>query len=216
MAIIDLPSVNIEISDLSSNLATELKLNYHGQRYNLVQAFASNKLELAQRRLEQKIAADPTNKSDPNRYLLVREADYYSLWILNLIIDSARMTGSSNCDLELQAASIWLFQELWLQWQDLLGTGQLQVFADNLVGVNPRLKSRTDLDQLLNIDPLNSVKLADWCQADFIAFDRQIYQLTQKKIGHQFGNQLTIDIIESMPDALKSTLLAVLNIKAQY
>jgi hypothetical protein len=213
MAIIDLPSVNIEISNLSSNLAAELKLNYHGQRYDLVQAFASNKIELAQRRLEQKIAADPANRPDPNRYLLVREADYYSLWILNLILDSASMTGSSNCDLELQTASIWLFQELWLQWEDLLGAVQLQVLADNLVGVNPRLKSRTDLDRLLNLDPVNSAKLADWCQADFIAFDRQLYQLTQKKIGHQFGNKLTIDIIESMPDALRSTLLDVLNLK---
>jgi hypothetical protein len=213
MAIIDLPSGNIEISKLSSNLAAELKLNYHGQRYDLVQAFASNKLELAQRRLEQKIAADPANRTDPNRYLLVREADYYSLWILNLILDSASMTGSSNCDLELQTASIWLFQELWLQWEDLLGAVQLQVLADNLVGVNPRLKSRTDLDRLLNLDPLNSAKLADWCQVDFIALDRQLYQLTQKKIGHQFGNKLTIDIIESMPDTLRSTLLDVLNLK---
>lgn len=213
MAIIDLPSVKIEISNLSGNLAAELKLSYHGQRYDLVQAFASNKLELAKRRLEQMIAAIPANRSDPYRYLLVQEAEYYSLWTLHSMLDSADLTGSTNCDLELQAASIWLFQELWLQWQDLLGTAQLPVFADNLVGVNARIKSRTDLDQLLNLDPLNSAKLADWCQADFIAFDQQLYQLTQKKIGHQFGNKLTVDIIESMPDALRATLLAALNIK---
>ena len=40
-----------------------------------------------------------------------------------------RIDADRETILELQQASILLFQELWLQWQDLLGARQLQVFA---------------------------------------------------------------------------------------
>ena len=115
----------------------------------------------------------------------------------------------------MQQASIWLFQELWLQWHDLLGAGQLQVFADSLLAVNPQLGSWIDLERLLNLDPLTLDKLASWSELDFIRFDRQLCDLTQKKMGQQFGNKLMIDIIESMPDLLQSTLIDALDLKTK-
>ena len=115
----------------------------------------------------------------------------------------------------MQQASIWLFQELWLQWEELLGERQLQIFADNLLGINSLLRARADLDRLLSLDPLASEPLDSWVQADFIAFDRQLCDLTQKKMGQQFGNKLTIDIIESMPDLLRSISIDILDIKTK-
>jgi hypothetical protein len=211
MAIIDAPLVNIELSILSGNLGSTLQLNYHGQRYDLVQAFASHKLELAQQRWQQQIAVDIAVSG---RYLLVREVDYYSLWMLDPSVNPACLIREyNNHNLELQQASIWLFQELWLQWQDLLGERQLQIFADNLLAANLHLRSRADLDRLLSLDPLSSEQLANWEQADFIGFDRQLSDLTQKKMGQKFGNKLTLDIIESMPDLLRSTLIDTLDLK---
>jgi hypothetical protein len=213
MAIIDAPLVNIELSTLSGNLGSTLQLNYHGQRYDLVQAFASHKLELAQQRWQQQIAV---NNAVSGRYLLVREIGYYSLWMLDHSVNPAcQIREHNNHNLELQQASIWLFQELWLQWQDLLGERQLQIFADNLVDVNSILRSRADLDRLLSLDPLASEPLNGWVQADFIAFDRQLCDLTQKKMGQQFGHKLTIDIIESMPDSLRTISIDILDIKTK-
>ena len=212
MAIIDAPLVKIEISILDNNLGSTLQLNYHGQRYDLVQAFASHKLELAQQRWQQQIAVD---NAVSGRYLLVREVDYYSLWMLNDSVNPACLIKASNHNLELQQASIWLFQELWLQWQDLLGERQLQIFADNLLGVNSLLRSRADLDRLLSLDPLASEELDGWERADFIKFDRQLCDLTQQKMGQQFGHKLTIDIIESMPDLLRTTSIGILNPQTQ-
>jgi hypothetical protein len=213
MAIIDAPLVNIELSTLSGNLGSTLQLNYHGQRYDLVQAFASHKLELAQQRWQQQIAVD---NAVSGRYLLVREVGYYSLWMLDRSVNPACLIKEyNNHNLELQQASIWLFQELWLQWQDLLGERQLQIFADNLVDVNSMLRSRADLDRLLSLDPLASEPLDSWSQADFIAFDRQLFDLTQKKMGQQFGHKLTIEIIESMPDALRTISIDILDIKTK-
>ncbi len=210
MAIIDAPLVNIEIAILNDNLGSTLQLNYHGQRYDLVQAFASHKLELAQQRWQQQIAVD---NAVPGRYLLVREIDYYSLWLLDRSVNPACLIRESNHNLELQQASIWLFQELWLQWQDLLGQRQLQIFADNLLSVNLLLRSREDLDRFLSLDPLSSEQLGNWEPVDFIKFDRQLCDLTQKKMGQQFGDKLTLDIIESMPDLLRLALIDALDLK---
>ena len=86
MAIIDAPLVNIELSTCSSNLGSTLQLNYHEQRYDLVQAFASHKLELAQQRWQQRIAV---YNAVSGRYLLVREVGYYSLWMLDHSVNPA-------------------------------------------------------------------------------------------------------------------------------
>ncbi len=212
MTIIDAPLVNIEISTAADNLGSSLRLNYHGQKYGLVQAFASSKLKLAQQRWEQKIAVD---KAVPAQYLLVREVGYYSLWILDQNVNLASLDEKSNHNLELQQASMWLFQELWLQWQDLLGARQLQIFADNLLDINSPLRSRADLDRLLSLDPSSHQQLDDWEPDDFSKFARQLSNLTQLKMGQQFGHKLTIDIIESMPDSLQTILLNILDPQPQ-
>jgi hypothetical protein len=219
MSIIDPQLVNIEIAPLPGDRKSGIRLNNRGQRYNLVQAFASHKLERAEQQLQQLIerSSDAAKKITPDRYLLVREVGYYSLWELDrstLNPPNQHQQSESNLavTLELQQASIWLFQELWAQWQDLLGAGQLQVFTDNLLAITPQLKSWVDLDRLLILDPLSTDKLGAWAESDFITFDRQLYHLTQKKIGQQFGAKLTIDIIQAMPDKLRSTLLNILEI----
>jgi hypothetical protein len=215
MAIIDSRSVNIEISTPPDQIQSELRLDYHGQRYNLVQAFADRQLELAQQRLQQLIATDPLSGSVIDRYLIVQEINYYSLWVLASNHQAVPITQASKSNLELQQASIWLFQELWLQWQDLLGNRQLPAFADNLLAVTNHLQSRSDLDRLLSLDPLTSAQLIGWVDADFIAFDRQLYQLTQKKIGQQFATNITLDIVSSMPASLRSRLLTILDLQPQ-
>jgi hypothetical protein len=215
MTIIDSRSVNIEIATLPDDRTSGLRLNYHGQSYDLIQAFASHKIELAQQRLQQLIQADSLRGSGPDRYLVVEEVDYYSLWVIDLPLNSVSHPGMFGGDIALQQASIWLFQELWLQWQDLLGDRQLQAFVENLLAVITPLQSRADLDRLLSLDPLTSEPLDNWTRVDFIAFDRQLCHLTQKKIGQQFGTKLTIDIIESMPDSLRSTLIDALEIKTK-
>jgi hypothetical protein len=214
MSIIDLQLATIEISTLTGDKnSAELRLNYQGKIYNLVQAFASHKLERAQQRLDQLIAktSDPINISGKGRYLLVREVGYYSLWGLELGQEPVDLAEGSN-DLALQQASIWLFQELWLQWQDLLGARQVDIFTEDLLTVNSHIQSRVEIDRLLNLDSLAPARLGAWSKLDFITFDRQLYQLTLKKIGQQLGTQLTIDIIQSMPNLLQSILVDILGI----
>jgi hypothetical protein len=215
MAIIDSRSVNIEISTPPGQIQSELRLDYHGQRYNLVQAFADRQLELAQQRWQQLIASDPHSGSGIDRYLVVKEVNYYSLWALASNHNPVITTESAQANLALQQASIWLLQELWLQWQDLVGARQLATFVEQLLAVTTQLQSSADLDRLLSLDPLTAPRLTTWTDADFGAFDRQLYQLTQKKIGQQFATNITIDIIESMPSAWRSILRTVLNLQPQ-
>jgi hypothetical protein len=215
MAIIDSRSVNIEISTPPGQIQSELRLDYHGQRYNLVQAFADRQLELAQQRWQQLIASDPHSGSGIDQYLVVKEVNYYSLWTLASNHNPVITTESAQANLALQQASIWLLQELWLQWQDLVGARQLATFVEQLLAVTTQLQSSADLDRLLSLDPLTATRLTTWTDADFGAFDRQLYQLTQKKIGQQFATNITIDIIESMPSAWRSILRTVLNLQPQ-
>jgi hypothetical protein len=217
MSIIDRKLVKIEISKVAGKQTSGLKLNYQDQKYNLVQAFASHKLELVRSRLQQLIEANSRNINLdlPDRYLAIQEEHYYSIWVIDLTQIQADILQQSQLDLELQQATIWLFQELWLQCQDLLGTKQLQVFIDDLLMKNSQLKSLKEIELLLGCDPLNSTMLVNWTRSELSGFDRQLYQLIQKKIGREFGTRLTIDIIESMPTSLRSILADILELRIE-
>jgi hypothetical protein len=214
MPIIDPQLVNIEIITLPGEREAGIRLNYQGQIYNLVRAFADHKREQAEQQLQQLVEANSNtaHRSILDCYLLVRETGYYSLWAIDLTLNILKSSNHADERLEVQQASIWLFQELWLQWQDLLGAKQLRVFAENLLTNTPQLESWADIDRLLSLDPLATAKLASWSELDFSTFDRQLYHLTQKKIGQQFGTKLTIDIIQAMPDSLRLVLVNILDI----
>jgi hypothetical protein len=220
MSIVDQQLVDIEIFTSSGDVESKLRLNYQGQVYHLHQAFAVPKLdELAAKlveRVNRQLQQLTTQHGD--RYLLVREVGYYSLWELDrakfdpALIELSLIDRQISIGLELQQASIWLFQELWLQLAESIGERQLQVLADNLVAVTPQVRSWLDLDRLLTLDPLKTGKLDTWAEADFATFDRQLYHLTQRKIGQKFGTELTIDIIQTMPERLQLVLKPVLDL----
>jgi hypothetical protein len=219
MSITDPRLVNIEIATLPNRGIPGLMLTYQGQKYNLIQAFGIHKLDTAQQQWQHLMSLTNTseNSIQIDSYLLVGEVGYYSLWALDRALPQVSMPAQhidrhSEPRLELQQASLWLFQELWFQWQDLLGARQLQVFAESLVSLTPPLQSRADLDRLLELAPLAPTNLAVWTELDFSTFDRQLYHLTQKKLGHQFGTKITLEIIESMPEVLRSILVNTIDI----
>jgi hypothetical protein len=217
LSIIDSQLVKMEIATIPDRHLPGLRLTYQARIYDLVRVFATSHLDLAQQQFQDLIAnQNMLEILAPDKYLLVREVGYYSLWELDRStpqIPIANLTiEQPETSLALQQASIWLLQEIWLQWQELLGARQLQVFAEDLISIAPQLQSRTDLDRLLAMSPMTPIALAAWQSADLMAFDRQLYHLTQQKLGRQFGTELTSDIIRSMPPQLQSILTDVLDI----
>jgi hypothetical protein len=215
MSIIDAKLVRIGISHRVDDRIPRLQLDYQGQTYDLARVFASHKLNLARpvpQQWQQAIEASP------NGCLVVAEASYYSLWMPARMATTPAQTApnqstpSIETRLELQQASIWLVQELWVQWESLLGAKQLLVIADELVALTPALHSRQDLDRLLLLDPFTEAKLANWTKSDFEIFDRQLSQIAQHKIGRQFGTELTIEIVRSMPALWQATLAEILEL----
>jgi hypothetical protein len=211
MSIIDAKLVRIGISNRTDDRLSRLQLDYQGQTYDLVRVIASHKLNHARSvpQWQQEIDASA------NGCLVVAEANYYSLWMPEQMATTPAQAPKQSAPsvetrLELQQASIWLVQELWVQWESLLGAKQLSVIADELVILTPALQSRQDLDRLLLLDPLVKAKLANWTKSDFEIFDRQLYQIAQHKIGRQFGTELTIEIVRSMPALLQATLAEIL------
>ncbi len=220
MSIIEQQSVEIKIVNTPGDARSKLQLNYQGQSYNLYQAFPIPKLDRAEQQWRQLKA------KHGDRYLLVRELDYYSLWEIEHWMSGANLgtlaeqqeevISPERADrlklLSLQQASLWLFQELWLQLIDSVGSGQLKLSTDNLVATISPLQGRIDLDRLLDLDPLIGEHLDHWTELDFITLDREVYQIAQHKLGHQFATELTIDITQAMPDALRLTLERILDI----
>jgi hypothetical protein len=215
MSIIDAKLVRIGISDRADDRIPRLLLDYQGQTYDLVRVVASHKRNLARsvpQQWQQAIDASP------NGCLVVAEASYYSLWMPERTATKPALTApnqsapSIETRLELQQASIWLVQELWAQWESLLGAKQLLVITDELVALTPALQSRQDLDRLLLLDPFAATELARWTRSDFEIFDRQLYQIAQHKIGRQFGTELTIEIVRSMPALWQATLAEILEL----
>lgn len=224
MSIIDPRSVTIKIASLPGNGNSKLQLHDRGKIYDLVQAFAAAKLYKAQLKLQHLVDrfGDSAIEFNPDRYLLVREGSYYSVWELErcqvAIVDptpailSPQVMAVGEFNIPLQQASFWLFQELWMQWEDLLGTQQLQVFSEHLLAALPRWQDRADLDRALNIDPLITERWESWEDGDSIALVRELYHLTQKKLGQQFGTKITIEILQSMPDSLAAIVTNILDI----
>ncbi len=217
LSIIDPELVNIEIATIADRHLPGLRLTYQARSYDLMRVFATSHLDLAQQQFQEAIAnQNAAGILALNKYLLVREVGYYSLWELDRAIASWAIANlpipQPETSLELQQASMWLLQEIWLQWQELLGVRQLQVFAEDLISIAPQLQSRTDLDRLLAMSPMTPIGLAAWQAADLIAFDRRLYHLTYKKLGHQFGPELIADIVRSMPLPLQSILTNILDI----
>ncbi len=213
MSIIDAKLVRIGISHRADDRIPRLQLDYQGQTYDLVRVVASHKLNLARPVTQQWQQAI---EASPNGCLVVSEANHYSLWTPERTVTKPTVTApkqsasSVETRLELQQASIWLVQELWAQWASLLGAKQLLVIADELVALTPALQSRQDLDRLRLLDPFAETKLANWTKSDFEIFDRQLSQIAQHKIGRQFGTELTIEIVQSMPALWQATLAEIL------
>ncbi len=228
MPVIESQLVKIGIATIAGGKKSVLRLNYQSQLYDLVRVFAIHKLESTAPslpdRLEQKLqqflgvrSRDAVRNALANGYLLVREIGYYSLWqiartTLTMVDSSVRSEREGAGKFALQQASIWLFQELWLQLDELLGDRQLQLLSKSLITVTPHVRSWVDLERLSTLDPLTAQELTAWSEEDSIAFTRELYHLTQKKLGHEFGTKLTIEIVRSMPDALSQTLARVLNL----
>jgi hypothetical protein len=211
MSIVEQQLVDIEIVTIPGKKRSDLRLNYQGQTYYLHQAFAEAKLAQAQQQWQK------LNLAHGDRYLLVREVGYYSLWELDRLErkihcslnNVAEPAIKMSIELELQQASLCFFQELWLRLEDLIGSRQLQLLATNLFTVVPHVQSPIDLDRLLQLDPLSNDRLEPWTEEDLIIFDRQLERLTQQKLGKQFGAELVLDVIQSIPEPLRGKLSEV-------
>lgn len=225
MPVIESQLVKIGIAASAGGEKSVLRLNYRSQTYDLVRVFATHQLAPSNASIPEPIAyqlqrsfgvdaPDAVIKLLADGYLLVREIGYYSLWQIDrsssgIATDADRAAAKA---LALQQASIWLFQELWLQWDELLGDRQLHLLSEDLIGIVPQLRSWADLDRLAKIDLSTSQQSILWSEPDSIAFVRQLYHSTRKKLGHQFGTKLTSEIVRSMPDDLSQKLAHVLNI----
>jgi hypothetical protein len=225
MPVIESQLVKIGIAASAGGEKSVLRLNYRSQIYDLVRVFATHQLEPSNEIVPEPIAYQLQRVFGVNSlaaaiellangYLLVREIGYYSLWQLD------RVTSAMGNDVDrhpaealaLQQASIWLFQELWVQWEELLGDRQLHLLSEDLVNVAPQLHSWVDLDRLATLDLSTTRASISWSETDSIAFVRQLDRLTQKKLGHQFGAKLTGEIVRSMPEHLSQKLVRILNI----
>ncbi len=231
MSVIESQLVKIGIAASASGEKSVLRLNYRSQIYDLVRVFAIHHLETTGTSIPEPIAQqlqrllgadsrDAVKNLLASEYLFVRESGYYSLWQMDRVSATSlddvwqadERAGAEK--LGLQQASIWLFQELWLQWDELLGDRQLHLLSEDLVEIAPHVRSWVDLDRLATIDLATTQELTAWSERDAIAFVRQLYHLTQKKLGHRFGTELTIEIVRSMPDALSQKLENILNLNS--
>jgi hypothetical protein len=215
MSTIAAESFAIALVTLPGDRYSQLRLDRDGRTYDFVRVFSDKQSDLARQYLQQ-LSQAAAARSATDLYILVREAKCYSLWKqqqTSMSIDANEPLPQADL-LTLQQASLCLFQELWVQWEDLLGTQQLQIFARALSIAIPQLAERADIDRLLNLDPLAAQALDGWTAADWLALDRQLYRLTQKKMGDRFGSNTIAEIIDSLPAHLAPILTDLGNISA--
>jgi hypothetical protein len=205
MLLLDRDSVEIKIVEPAADTdSSELELLYHDRAYRLVQAFSQSRIQRVRQLLQQ------LKPAQIERYLVVRERNFYSLW--SLAIGSKLAELEEDRALLSMQASCWFLQEMWLQLEDLLGKKQTQQFSEKLLASTPQIRSKSDFDRLLAIEPLKVQSDPVWMQRDLIDLIHQFEQLIQKKLDRTFVRQLAIEIVENMPQHLQPEIQQLLKL----
>jgi hypothetical protein len=161
-----------------------LFLEYLGNLYEPLARF-----QLSQKEQAEKQWCDLTDRSD-KIYLLLAEADAYSLWFLNnssdtLVIPSKIEPSFSE---SLTPLVTWLLQTFWLVIEDLAGVDRARAFGrDVLASRYGAIEKEQDLKRYLN-NALQPVATTTWQQGLSIVTEFQT--LAARYVGRDCAEQV--------------------------
>jgi hypothetical protein len=187
-------------------------LNYQGQTFRLISVFSAKQEE------EAKAFWRDLTDNRGKACVLLEEPDRYSVWgkiRIEQLSDEAPGSSVAAAPACIQACLL-LLQALFFDIEDLLGARQAGSFQKEITDIFlqwkfPQIDSANTVNQLLNVDPLESPQMPPWQEHHLNTLLQELHRLGKAYFGNANFTERVIDSLQDMPDSDRRQFMQWLN-----
>lgn len=179
-------------------------LTYQGQNFRLISIF-----QAAQEEEAKSFWRDLTDNRG-KACVLLEEPERFSVWG-KIYLDQLTAEASpepqphkGEASLALIQASLLLLQSVYMDIGEMLGTRQLSMFHKEITAVFqqgrfPQTESMDAINQVLNVDPLESLQVPPWREQHLMALLQELHRLGKQHFGNASFTQRVMESLQDMP-----------------
>jgi hypothetical protein len=185
-------------------------LHYQGQTFRLINVFKANQEEEA--RALWRDFTDNRGKA----CVLLEEPERFSIWGKIRLDQLDNDTGGHSKTGALIQASILLLQAVYFDIEEFLGAKQAALFAKDIAEALrqhkvPETASLDVVKHLVDIDPLEEVKLPAWQESHVNIFLQELHKLGKSYFGNANFAHKVADRLQDMAEGERSLFISWLN-----
>lgn len=203
---------DVEISSIQHPKREQqiLILNYQGQTFRLISVFDAQKAEEAKH-----FWRDLTDNQG-KFCVLLQETDRHSVWgRVNLDQLGTGMDADAKA-VPFTQACLLLLQTVYFDVEDLLGTRQAKLFQKDITDFFqqwkfPQAESPQAVSQLLQVDPLSTLKIPIWEEHHLITLLQELYRIGKEYFGNDNFAEGIGEIIQDLPSNEQAQFIDWLN-----
>jgi hypothetical protein len=179
-------------------------LTYQGQTFRLINVF-----QAAQEEEAKSFWRDLTDNRG-KACVLLEEPERFSVWG-KIHIDQLTAEASpepqpqkGEASAAFVQASLLLLQSVYMDIEDMLGTRQLNVFHKEITtvfqqGRFPQTESPDAINQILKVDPLESLQVPPWREQHLMTLLQELHRLGKQHFGNASFTQRVMESLQDMP-----------------
>ncbi|MEA5486048.1 MULTISPECIES: Npun_F0813 family protein [Pseudanabaena] len=179
-------------------------LQYQGQTFRLLNMFGDNRDEALA------LWRDLTDNKG-KACVLLEEPQRFSVWG-RVKLDQLHTvpTQSSSAGTHLVQGCLLILQAVYIEVEDLLGVRQASSFKQDLLkfmqqGKFAQSENIASLEEVLSINPLNSVQIPNWDESKLQLLLGEVHRLASSYFGNSSFVDSAIDALNELPEASSVT-----------
>ncbi|PZV14153.1 MAG: hypothetical protein DCF20_13445 [Pseudanabaena sp.] len=179
-------------------------LQYQGQTFRLLNMFGDNRDEALA------LWRDLTDNKG-KACVLLEEPQRFSVWgRVKLDKFQTAPTQSSSAGTHLVQGCLLILQAVYIEIEDLLGIRQAGSFKQDLLkfmqkGKFAQSDSISSLEEVLSINPLNSVQIPNWDESKLQLLLGEIHRLASSYFGNNSFVDSAITALNELPESVSVT-----------
>jgi hypothetical protein len=187
-------------------------LTYQGQTFRLISVFQAAQAEEAK-----SFWRDLTDNRG-KACVLLEEPERFSVWG-KIHLDQLTAEASPEPPPRGEAspafvqASLLLLQSVYMDIEDMLGIRQLNVFHKEITtvfqqGRFPQTESPDAVNQILNVDPLESLQVPPWREQHLVTLLQELHRLGKQHFGNASFTRRVMESLQDMPSHDRNQFLS--------
>jgi hypothetical protein len=180
-------------------------LKYQGQTFRLINVF-----QAAQEEEAKSFWRDLTDNRG-KACVLLEEPERYSVWgkihLDQLTAEAApepQASSKGEISPAFVQAALLLLQSVYMDIEDMLGGRQLNIFHKEITAVFqqgrfPQTESADAINQILKVDPLESLQVPSWREQHLNLLLKELHGLGKKHFGNANFTRRVMESLQDMP-----------------